>query len=101
MRTRMLSLALATWIGAAAASAGLQAPASPQNLTGEWMMTIVIFGNERSERLYFKTEKGKVSGSVRRRGKEIAFPVKAEGDTVEFVIPASDGSKQTFTGKMA
>src|SRR5262249_47716137 len=48
-----------------------------------------------------KSEKGKLSGTVHRRGKDLAFPVKTEGDAVEFVIPGPDGSKQAYSGKIA
>jgi hypothetical protein len=89
-------------MAAAAAIADQQAPASgPQVLTGEWILTIVTFGHERGERLHLKADKGKLSGSVRRRGKDVAFTGKVDGDAVEFVIPAPDGSKQTFTGMAA
>jgi acetamidase/formamidase len=102
MKSRGLCLALMLCVAAAAASARQTASASPQpGLAGEWILTIAIFGNETSERLQFKTEKGKLSGSVRRRRKEVVFPVKAEGDTVEFVIPGPDGGKQAFTGKIS
>src|SRR5580765_5473928 len=104
MNSRGLALALALTIAAAPAapSIALQAPASsPASLAGEWILTIAIFGNESSERLQFKMEKGKLSGSVRRRRKEVAFPVKVEGDTVEFVIPGPDGGKQSYTGKVS
>jgi len=100
MRSRGLSLALAIWTAAAAGSA-LQAPAPASSVTGDWILTLVVFGNERSERLSLKTEKAKLSGSVYRRGKPVTFTGKIDGDNVEFVIPGPDGSKQTYTGKIA
>src|SRR5262249_28071726 len=102
MKSRGLALALAIAMSAALALARQQAWVSPTaSLTGEWILTIVIFGNERSERLSLKSEKGKVAGTVHRRGKDVAFPVTTEGDAVEFVIPGPDGSKQAYSGKIA
>src|SRR5580765_6553809 len=102
MKSRGLCVALMLCVAVASANARQTAVASPQpGLTGEWILTISIFGNESSERLQFKTEKGKLSGSVRRRRKEVVFPVKVEGDTVEFIIPGPDGGKQSYTGKVS
>ena len=83
---------------AAIATAQASAPAS---LTGEWILTTTVFGNERSERLHLRQEKGKLTGSVYRRGKQVPLTGKVEGENVEFVVPASDGGKGTYTGKIS
>ena len=95
---RIVPALLAAVLGAATAAA--QAPA-PASLTGDWILTTVAFGNERSERLSLRQEKGKLTGSVYRRGKPVSFTGKVEGDSVEFAIPASDGGKGTYTGKIS
>ena len=100
MRTAQLAVIVAAVMVAAAPGAA-QAPAPAANLTGDWILTTVVFGHERSERLRLKSEKGKLSGSVYRRAKEVALTGRVEGDNVEFVVPAGDGGRATYTGKIA
>jgi amidase len=101
MRTARLGVILAATLATGVSPAAAQAPASAANLTGDWILTTVVFGHERSERLHLKSEKGKLSGSVYRRGKDVALTGKAEGDNVEFVVPTGDGGKATYTGRIA
>ena len=68
----VLALSMLGWMPAGPA---------PDDLSGEWVLTIVTFGNERSERLLLRSEKGRIAGSVYRRGKNVPLTGKAEGDT--------------------
>lgn len=43
-------------------AAGQETSRAPASLSGEWVLTTVVFGNERSERMNFQVEKGKVTG---------------------------------------
>jgi acetamidase/formamidase len=77
------------------------AAALPIDLSGEWMLTTTTFGNERSERLHLRLEKGKLAGSVYRRGKNLPLTGKSEGESVQFEFKDSDGSRVAFSGTLS
>ena len=83
----------------ASVAAGQAAPRSPASLSGEWVLTTVVFGNERSERLDLKVGKGKVTGSVYRRGKRVPLAGKIEGAEIQFVIQ-QEKTRSSYTGRI-
>jgi acetamidase/formamidase len=78
-----------------------QPAAAPPGLSGEWVLTTITFGNERHERLKIRDEKGKLSGSIYRRGKNAPLTGKVDGENVQFEMKDSDGSKVVYAGKIA
>ena len=78
----------------------MPAAAAPIDLSGEWVLTTITFGNERSERLRLRTEKRKLAGSVYRRGKELPLTGNAEGESVQFEFKDGDGSRVVFSGTL-
>src|SRR6476659_605076 len=97
LRNVIGALGVGVLVGSAAAGAG---PPS-DGVTGEWILTTVTFGNERSERLHLRSEKEKLSGSVYRRGKSLPLAGKVEGDRVSFEIKGSDGSRAIYSGTVS
>jgi acetamidase/formamidase len=83
--------------GAVAAAQASPAP-GPAGLSGDWILTTATFGYERSERLQLRQEKGKLSGSIYRRGKNLPLTGKSEGESVEFELKDNDGSRVVYTG---
>lgn len=75
--------------------------AAPIDLSGEWVLTTITFGNERSERLQIRAEKGKLAGSVYRRGKNVPLTGKSEGESVQFEFKDGDGSRVVFSGTLS
>jgi len=92
-------LTLAAWVLAPSLAAAEQVPPA-SGLSGEWILTTVVFGNERSDRLILQVEKGKATGSVYRRGKRIPLAGKVEGENVQFAFQEGDG-KVSYTGRVA
>jgi len=100
MNGRRIGIALALSVLAASVAAGRQTSSAPSSLSGEWVLTTVVFGNERSERLSLRVEKGKLTGSVYRRGKNIPLAGKVEGDSVQFGFQEGE-SKVAYAGRVA
>ena len=82
-------------------TAAAPSPAAVSGLSGEWVLTTVTFGYERGERLQLRDDKGKLSGSIYRRGKLVPLTGKIEGETIQFELKDSDGSKVVYTGSLA
>ena len=91
--------ALAVSLLVAPFAIGQEAPRAPASLSGEWILTTVVFGNERSERLNLQVEKGKVTGSVYRRRKRVPLAGKIEGGEIRFVLQEGE-SKSSYTGRV-
>jgi hypothetical protein len=83
--------------GAVAAAEPTPSAASA-GLSGDWVLTTVTFGNERSERLQLRQEKGKLSGSIYRRGKNVPLTGKIEGGNIQFELKEGDGGKVAVSG---
>jgi amidase len=79
-------------------AAGQETSRAPASLSGEWVLTTVVFGNERGERMNLQVEKGKVTGWVYRRRKRIPLAGKTEGANIQFGIQDGDG-KSSYTGR--
>jgi len=100
MRSRRGFLRVVLSVLAAAAGASGQTIPASAGLSGEWALTTVIFGNERSERMNLRVEKGKVTGSVYRHGKRIPLAGKIQGDDIQFGLQEGE-SKASYTGRIA
>jgi amidase len=85
--------------GVFAAAAALGQASGGGSLTGEWELTTLIFGVPLSERLNLKVEKGKVTGSVRHRGKGVPISGRVDGETVSFEYKGDDGSRNLYEGR--
>ena len=81
-----------------AAAAFGQAPGA--NLTGEWELTTLFFGVPLAERLTLKVEKGKLTGSVRHRGKSMPVSGRFDGEAVSFEYKGDDGSRNLYEGRI-
>ena len=92
-------LTLVALVLTASIAAGQEAPRAPASLSGEWLLTTVIFGNERGERMNLQVEKGKVTGSVYRRGKRVPLAGKIEGAEIQFALQEGE-SKSSYTGRL-
>ena len=64
-----------------------------------WVLTTVVFGNERSERMDLKVEKGKVTGSVYHRRKRVPLAGKIEGAEIQFVIQQEE-TRSSYAGRI-
>jgi amidase len=89
-----------SFLGAAASKAQQPATPAPSSLTGEWELTIVTFGNPRSSRMNLRTEKAKLTGSVRRRGKSVPVIGSVDGQNVRFETEESNGLHSVYTGRV-
>lgn len=81
-----------------AAAAFGQAPGA--SLTGEWELTTLFFGVPLAERLNLKVEKGKLTGSVRHRGKSLPVSGRVDGEAVSFEYKGDDGSRNLYEGRI-
>ncbi len=90
---------LAASVLIASIAAGQETPRMPATLSGEWVLTTVTFGHERSERMNLQVEKGKVTGSVYRRGKRVPLAGKIEGADIQFGMQEGE-SKASYTGRL-
>src|SRR5258708_37789984 len=85
---------------AAAVSAAEPTPvAPPTGLSGDWVLTTVTFGYERTERLQLRQEKGNLSGSIYRRGENVPVTGKLEGGGLRLEPEGGDGGKAVCTGR--
>src|SRR5258706_16421777 len=92
------------WFVSMAAAVSAAEPthvAPPTGLSGDWVLTTVTFGNERSERLQLRQEKGQLSGSIYRRGKNVPLTGKVEGGSIEFELKDGDHGKAVYTGNLS
>ena len=94
------SSTLAAALLIAGIAAGQETSRAPSSLSGEWILTTVVFGNERSERMNLQVEKKKVTGSVYRRGKRIPLTGRIEGDEIQFETQEGK-TKASYTGRIA
>src|SRR5262249_11828497 len=78
---------------------GAAAPAPAADVSGEWLLTTVWFGEPVAERLTLKVEKGKLAGSVRHGG---VTPVtgRIDGDRVRFEWKEKDGQIFVYEGRL-
>ena len=100
MKRTSVFLALSASLLSAYLAAGQETPRPAANLSGEWILTTVVFGNERSERMDLKLEKGRITGSVYRRRKHVPLAGRIEGAEIRFVIQ-QDETKSSYTGRIA
>jgi acetamidase/formamidase len=76
-------------------------PAVPASgLSGEWELTTVVFGVERSERLVLKIDGGTLAGTISRRGKSVPVSGKVDGADVTFSTEEVEGSRSTYAGRI-
>ncbi|HEY1251104.1 MAG TPA: acetamidase/formamidase family protein [Thermoanaerobaculia bacterium] len=77
-----------------------QAAAGSADWNGEWELTTLFFGAPLAERLRLEVDKGRVSGTLRHRGKSIPITGAADpGGTIRFEYQDSDGSQNVYEGK--
>ncbi len=100
MPWRRLALALVGCLVTAAVVLAEPTPASaPADLSGEWVLTTMVFGEALSERLVLHAEKGTLTGTVSHGGNT---PVTGtiDGDRVRFEYKDSDGSTNLYDGRL-
>src|SRR5262249_15242312 len=76
---------------------GAAAPAPAADVSGEWLLTTVWFGEPVAERLTLKVEKGKLAGSVRHGG-DTPVTGRIDGDRVRFEWKEKDGQIFVYEG---
>jgi amidase len=89
------------------ASGSGSGPDRPADWNGEWELTTVYFGVPLAERLRLEVDKGRVTGSLRHRGKSVPVTgvtgtgaTGAGGDgTIRFEYQGPDGSRNVYEGR--
>src|SRR3982751_323141 len=71
-------------------------PASAGDVSGDWEMSTVLFGNTLAERVHFDVEKGKLTGTSSGR------PLTATLDCgqIRFETKDRDGTVNTYEGRL-
>jgi amidase len=101
MKSGWVCLVWVISVAGAVAAAELTPVTAPGGLSGDWVLTTVTFGNERSERLQLRQEKGKLSGSIYRRGKNVPLTGKVEVGNIQFELKEGDRGKAVYTGNVS
>src|SRR5262249_62261384 len=92
---RFASLAF-VYLFAAAARGASSPQTGTADVSGEWELTTMIFGNPLSERLTLTVENGKLTG--KSSGKDVTGTV--EGDRIQFESKDQDGTKNVYEGRL-
>jgi len=77
-------------------ASALVAAAPAGDVSGEWEMTSMVFGNPLVERVTFSVEKGKLTGTS--SGRPVTGTV--DGDRVRFETKDRDGTVNTYEGRL-
>jgi amidase len=94
MRSRTPGFRLALALFASALAAGAIGAPAP-DVSGEWEMTTMVFGNPLAERIVLKVEGSKISGTS--SGRPITGTV--DGDRVRFETKDRDGTLNAYEGR--
>jgi amidase len=94
MHFRPFTAAAAVCLLAAATS---RAAAPAADVSGEWELTTMVFGNPLAERVTFSVENGKLTGTS--SGRPVTGTV--EGDRVRFETKDRDGTVNAYEGRLA
>jgi acetamidase/formamidase len=96
---RGVGIGLCGVVLATAALLGQAPPGGAANPTGEWELTTLFFGVPLSERLTLRVDKGKVTGTLRHRGKNLPVTGRLDGETLVFEYAGDDGSRNLYEGR--
>jgi acetamidase/formamidase len=95
-----MSIRVAACVGLVCLLAIPLAAAPPAaDLSGEWILTVSLFGNPLAYRMDLNVDAGKLTGSV-SRGKPTPITGTTEGDRVRFEWKDQDGTVNTFDGRL-
>ena len=95
MRSNTSGLRLALGLFAAAVAAGAIGAPAP-DVSGEWEMTTMVFGDALAERIVLKVEGGKITGTS--SGRPVTGIV--DGDRVRFETKDRDGTVNSYEGRL-
>jgi amidase len=68
------------------------------DLTGEWVLTTVIYGQNLGERLTLRAETDRLSGSIHRDG-SVTLEGSVKDRTIQFHFKESDGTQNDYEGR--
>src|SRR5712691_9061544 len=88
--------ALASFFAVSIALADGVPEAAPPDLSGEWELTTLVFGNPLNERLTLKVDRGKVTGT--NSGRTVSG--KVDLDRVRFEYKDRDGTNNLYEGRL-
>ncbi len=97
MPLRLLASTVLVCLFAAGAALGAAVPvAAPVDVSGEWELATMVFGQPLAERLTLKVENGKITGT--NSGRDVTGSV--QGDVVRFEYKDRDGTLNAYEGRL-
>jgi hypothetical protein len=73
---------------------------TPSDLSGDWVLTTVVFGENIGERLQLKVEKDQLSGTL-LRDEAVSLKEAVHGQELKFSFKESGGDQSEYKGRIS